>query len=237
MGSRADILSHELAQFLGYWSALGGGKAIPDRQRLDLRNLTSILRWMFILEMGMDGTLKFRLAGSSLEEAVGCGMTDQSYADIFSLNDGGAITEELYAQCMVKGCGLMRSGTFALGNDGSITLQVLALPFADPRTLGGTVMVGVVRPFDYENHRFQDRRHSFDQNISDLLVIPSPRVVTFAQLSQKLQGNLKARSLTLTALNTQALLDMSQAGVQSGFHEFPTLDPDAIEAAYSGFLN
>lgn len=237
MGASADILSHELAQFLGYWSALGGGASIPDRQRLDLRNLTSILRWMFILEMGMDGTLKFRLAGSSLEEAVGCGMTDQSYADIFSLNDGGAITEELYAQCMVKGCGLMRSGTFVLGDDHSITLQVLALPFADPRTLGGTVMVGVVRPFDYENHGFQDRRQSFDQNISELLVIPSPRVITFAQLSVKLQASLEARSLSLSALNTEALLDMNQAGLLSGFQEFPTLDPEKIEATYSGSLN
>lgn len=232
-----DTLSHELMQFLSYWSALGGGQTIPDRERLDLRNLSSAVRWSFILEMGMDGALQFSLAGPSLEEALGCQMSGHNYSDILAFKDGNFPAEELYAQCLVKGCGLLRIGRFSSADGASVLTQILALPFADPRPLGGTVMVGLVSPFDAPNHKNQDRREHLTHQVSSLVAVPSPRVVTIGQLSKGLRDSLSVHGLQLTALDTDAFLRASLPGHSIDYGDYAALDPDQVEDQFAGALN
>lgn len=205
-------MSRELRQLLGYWHGLGGGKTPPSRSHLDLRQLASILRWMFILEMDNSGTLKFRLAGSCIEEALGCGMTDRPYSDLLSAHEDGNITEELYALSLVQGCGLLRSGTFTFDGKTNMDMQVLALPFADQRAMGGVVMVGVVKPFDFNNHGFIDRRSEFEQFIDELLTVPSPRFISTEALSDKLAKKLEAKALKIRVLDIGAVLESEVVG-------------------------
>lgn len=221
-------MSRELRQFLEYWYALGGGKHPPERSHLDLRQLASILRWMFILEMDESGSLKFRLAGSCIEEALGCGMTDQSYADLFSVNKNASITEELYALSLVQGSGLLRSGTFTLDNKSCMDLQVLALPFADQRAMGGAVMVGAVKPFDYNNPGFVDRRSDFDQFIDELLSVPSPRFLSEDQLSDRLAAKIKDKNVALRVLDVEAVLNSDFGGGMQENKRFPSFTSDVL---------
>lgn len=220
-------MSHELRQFLEYWYALGGGKHPPERSHLDLRQLASILRWMFILEMDESGQLKFRLAGSCIEEALGCGMTDRSYADLFSVNQKANITEELYALSIVQGSGLLRGGSFTLDNKSNMDLQVLALPFADQRAMGGVVMVGAVKPFDYNNPGFIDRRPDFDQFIDELLSVPSPRFLSDDQLSERLIAKIHDKGVELRVLDVAAVLNSTVGGMQEN-KRFPCFTSDVL---------
>jgi hypothetical protein len=218
----------ELCQFLSYWHSLGGGRIVPERKRLELRQLTAILRWMFILELSDEGTLKFRLAGSAIEDALGCGITDRDYSDVFSQSGQHDIMEELYALSVVQGCGVLRRGTFTLDGIQHHSMEVLSLPFTDPRVLGGTVMVGVVRPFNHHNNGFKDRREGFNQNIESLFLVPSPHLVTCDQLPQRLQAKITEKQLELRALDTERLLELSASGEFMPYSEFPSHQLDTF---------
>lgn len=204
---------------------------------LDLRHLTSILRWMFIIAMDSDGTLKFRLAGSSLEEAMGCGMTDRNYGDIFSVNGEGTLSEQLYALSIVQGCGVFRTGTFSLDGMLHHDLEVMALPFIDQRALGGTVLVGVLKPFDFENSSYVDRRPTYETSIDDVLIIPSPRVISKAQLPESVEILLAERGIELRALDLQSVMEMSDSGQLLVERRMPSFDLETAVANLGEVLN
>lgn len=227
----------ELGQFLNYWHSLGGSQKVPERKLLDLRHLTSILRWMFILELSAEGTLKFRLAGSSIEDALGCGITDRDYSDVFASAGHSGVMEELYALSMVQGCGVLRRGTFTLDGIQEHTMEVLSLPFADSRVLGGTVMVGVVKPFIYQNNSFTDRREGFKQHIESLLLVPSPQLVTVSQLPQRLHSKLMEQEIELKALDTKRLLELNATGEFWPHSEFPSYQLDQVANEMRQSLN
>lgn len=201
------MLSPELCQLLSYWKALGCDDGAPDRSLLDLRQLANLLSWMFILEMGQDGSLRYRLAGSSLEEAVGCGMSGKTYADIFKDREQASVMEELYAVALVQGTGLVRTGAFTLdANDHE--LEVMVLPFSEPRAMGGTILVGIVRPFDALNQGFLDRWGSFRHDLASLFVVPGPRVITKAHLSDRVRSTLQVMEIELRALDVESTLKL-----------------------------
>lgn len=231
------LLSPELRQFLEYWLSLGGGARPPERRMFDLRKLASILRWMFIIEMDDCGTLKFRLAGSCIEDALGCDMTDQPYSSISSVNGESAIMEELYALCLVQGCGLFRNGSFTLGNGTSFDLQVLALPFADERVMGGTVIAGVVRPIAIDNREYIDYRPQFDQDIDDLLVVPSPRVVTMEQISQSVKDLMVKQQIEFRALDVERMLKTDSLVSSGSSARFPSVNLEQVAAVTQQVLN
>lgn len=203
------LLSPELCQLLSYWRALGCTESAPDRSLLDLRQLTNLLSWMFILEMSNDGSLRYRLAGSSLEEAFGCGMSGKAYADIFKDHSQASVMEELYAVALVQSSGIVRTGAFTL-DAADHELEVLVLPFAEPRAMGGTILVGVIRPFDVLNQGFLDRWGSFQQDLASLFVVPGPRVVTQAHLSERVSSTLQVLGVELRALDVEATLQLDR---------------------------
>ncbi|NVJ96775.1 MAG: PAS domain-containing protein [Alphaproteobacteria bacterium] len=231
-------MSPELCQLLAYWRGLCSGKSLPERSQLDLRQLAPLLSWMFILEMGADGSLRYRLAGSSLEEGVGRGMAGRTYSDIFQDHEQAAIMEELYATALVQGCGLVRAGSFSLDENSHFDLEVLAVPFGDSRAMGGTVLVGVVRPFDILNEGFLDHWGGFKQQLTSLMVVPSPRLVTHAQLSERVINMLDAMDVELRALDVRAVLDRFRRGeTNPEVQEIPSLDLAILTADQTLSLN
>ncbi|WP_262689526.1 PAS domain-containing protein [Kordiimonas aestuarii] len=231
------MLSAEVCRLLGYWVSLGGGQTIPERSALDLRQLSSILQWMFILEMGGDGSLRYRLAGSSLESAAGCGMAGKTYSEIFSDHEQAAIMEELYAVALVQSCGLLRTGALSFRDDERFEMEVLALPFVEARAMGGIVLVGVVRPFDSENMGFVDRWGGFRQELSEILVVPSPRVMGPGQLSSRVQAALDLLSIRIKALDVHRLLEIDRKGGVPGLMGVPSVGLDSLSGEQRQTLN
>lgn len=230
-------LGPELYNFLSYWRALGGGDDVPARRLLDLRRLTSNLRWMFILEMDGDGTLRYRLAGSSLEEVVGVGMTDQTYDAIFDSNTDDGIAEEVYALSIVRGCGVMKCGTFSVDGKFRHELEVLALPFADERALGGTVLVGAIRPVSIENHSFEDRRENLSVGVDEMFLLPSPNLITPQQITQRLTNKLKKRKIDLRVLDMEQIFSRVDDGMAMTDQNLPSFKLEIAAAAAREVVN
>ncbi len=189
------------------------------------------------MEMGSDGSLRFRLAGSSLEEAMGVGMTDRSYAEIFDSSKDSGLAEQIYALSIVRGCGLLRKGTFTFDGTYSQEFEVLALPFADERAMGGTVMVSVVRPFIVENLGFEDSREDLCLDIEDMFLLPSPNVIMPDQIGPELKASLSLQGLDLRVLDMQRLLELNAAGFLSLDMALPSVNLATAAATISDVVN
>jgi hypothetical protein len=229
IGRNGKLLSHEVCQLLCYWQSLGGGERVPERSSLNLRHLTAVLPWMFILEMSQDGSLRYRLAGSSLEEAIGRGMAGQYYSDVYAEDEQASMMEELYAVSLVQGSGVLRTGSFRLHSEHVSDMEVLALPFQDSRSMGGSIMVGVVAPFDFQNQGFIDRWGEFKQEIDTILTVASPRFVTYHQLSKRGQLLLKRNDIEIRAMDTAKVIQIEENGLHHKHTEVPSLDIDQID--------
>lgn len=231
------MLSPEVCQLLGYWWSLGGGEKVPERSLLNLRHLTSILPWMYILEMSEDGSLRYRLAGSSLEEAIGRGMAGETYCNVFSATEQAALMEELYAVSLVQSSGILRTGSFKLHSKKRFDLEVLSLPFQDARAMGGTILVGVVRPFEFQNQGFVDKWGEFDQRVESILTIPSPRIVTENQLSKRVCDLLLDFDIGLRAMNLKKVIEIDDRGLHHKHKEVPSISLDHFDHSVAGTLN
>lgn len=230
-------MAPELYNFFSYWRSLGGGDQVPARRLLDLRRLTSVLRWMFIMEMGNDGSLRFRLAGSSLEEAIGIGMTDRNYSDLFDTQADGGLAQEVYALSIVCGCGLLRCGTISLDGVDYQDFEVLALPFVDERAMGGIVMVATVMPFHFENLGFTDNRNTTRIQIEDMFLIPSPSAIKPEQLSDRLHALLRLHDIDLRVLDIAGLLELNIEGVVAANGDLPSYTLESAARRISDVVN
>lgn len=231
------MLSPEVCQLLGYWRSLGGGERLPERISLDLRQLTHIMPWMFILEMTEDGALTYRLAGSSLEEALGRGMAGQTYYSIFSETEQACIMEELYATALVQGSGVLRTGALKLRSKSKFDLEVLSLPFSDARAMGGVILVGVIRPFEAKNQAFVDKWGEFDQQLKRLFVIPSPRLVGTQHLSKRVCSSLSDLGVDLRVMDLPKVMEIDNSGMHHKFPEVPSVSLDAFKRSNPSVLN
>lgn len=231
------MLSSEVCHLLKYWRSLGGGKATPERTSLDLRKLTNLLPWMFILEMGEDGSLRYRLAGSSLEAAVGRGMAGRTYGEIFSDREQAGLMAELYAVALVQSCGVLRTGALAFDPNETFEMEVLALPFVESRAMGGTILVGVVRPFEVHNQGFTDRWGDFKHDLAEILVVPSPRVLLTSQLSPRVLAVLERLGITIKAVDVDKVLEIESKGGVSGMMGVPSVELDPMGGDQAQCLN
>ncbi len=210
---------------------------MPERSLLDLRQLTPILPWMYILEMSTDGSLRYRLAGSSLEEAIGRGMAGQTYCNVFSATEQASLMEELYAVSLVQSSGMLRTGSFKLNAENRYDLEVLSLPFQDPRAMGGIILVGVVRPFEFQNQGFVDKWGEFDQQVESILTIPSPRVISTEQLSARVSGLLTNFEISLRAMDLKKVIEIDDKGMHHKYKEVPSLNLDQFIGQHANALN
>jgi len=231
------VLCPEVCQLLSYWRSLGGGVTVPERNVLDLRRLTSIMPWMFILEMSPDGSLRYRLAGSLLEEALGCGMAGQTYCTVFSSTEQASIMEELYAVALVQSSGILRTGSFKLNAEANFDLEVLTLPFLDSRAMGGTILVGVVRPFEVQNRSFVDKWGEFEQRLKRIYTIPSPRIVMSSQFSGRVLGLLDELGIEMRAMDLDKVIEIDYNGLHHKYEEVPSVSLETFDQGVDGILN
>ncbi|MFC3053461.1 PAS domain-containing protein [Kordiimonas pumila] len=216
------MLSSEICQFLTYWQSLGGGSKVPARSMLDLRQLTQILPWMYILEMSPDGAIRYRLAGSAIEAAVGCGMAGKIYSDVFSERVHAKVIEELFAVSLVQGCGVLRTGKFSLDNSSLYNLETLTLPFSDARAMGGIILVGVMCPFEYDNDAFVDKWGALNESIEQVYIVPSPRIVTYSNLTKRVSDGLDAINVQLRIVNLKKILEINSLGTHRDYTDVPS---------------
>ncbi len=226
------MLCPEICLFLGYWYSLCKGNSVPQRGQLDLRELTSILPWMFILEMAPDGALRYRLAGSALESAMGRGMAGRTYSSVLSETEQGSVMEEMYATALVQGCGILRTGTFQIEADSNFDLEVLSLPFVEERAMGGVIMVGVVRPFEVNNQGFIDKWGGFEQSLQQLLVVPSPRALMEEHLSKRVKDLLDNLKVTLRAIDLPKVIEIDRKGQHQLYTAIPSLSLANIDTSF-----
>lgn len=231
------MLSCEVCHLLTYWHSLGGGSEVPDKAILDLRQLTSILPWMFILEMSDDGALVYRLAGSSLEGAIGRGMAGENYTSVLAQIEHAMFLEELYAVALVQGCGIMRSGSFTLAENKAQNLEVLVLPFNDSRAMGGSIFVGVIRPFDYHNAGFADNWGTLEEQVNRLYVVPSPRILKEEHLSTRVTKSVKGLGIELRALDVRKMVEIDKRGLHKEYDEVPSLNIDSFSSINTAYSN
>ena len=179
-----------LLGYLRYWCGLGGGERVPARHSLDLRELPDALPWMFIANMTADGSLAFSLAGSAVQSAMGTGIINRNYGDMFdnSVDDGLGV--EMYTLAIVRGCGLYRCGALTLNGQDYQSFEVLALPFADDRALGGTIMVAAIGPIDAEDRDLTSGTDNIHLDLKHMFMIPSPSFIKAEQIPAKLQKKI-----------------------------------------------
>jgi len=231
------MLSPEVCQLLGYWRSLGGGNTLPERTMLDLRKLSHIMPWMFILEMTKDGALTYRLAGSSFEQALGKIMSGETYYSIFSDTEQACIMEELYATALVQGSGILRTGALQLGARSKFDLESITLPFSDAKAMGGVILVGVMRPFESVGHAFIDKWGELEQQLKRLFIVPSPRIVKLPHLSGRVQESLMALDVNLRVMDLPKVMEIDHSGMHHKFAEVPSFSLDQFKDTYPSVIN
>ena len=201
-----------LFDFLKYWRGLGGGERVPARHSMDLRELPDAVPWMFIVDMTADGTVMIRLSGSAIQAAMGVGMTDHTYRDLFGDTIDESVGVDTYRLAIVRGCGLYRCGALTLDGHMDQPYEILALPFSDERTLGGTIMVAVLRPVDPQGRDKLSGAENIRLDVQHMLMIPSPNFIKAQQISVDLQKRLKSQKLYPRVMNMEGFLSIAPDG-------------------------
>jgi hypothetical protein len=76
--------SQHLTQIHSYWSSRdAGGWHCPSRQHINPRDLSGVLRYLFLVDAKPDGDFCFRLAGSHFTDATGMAMSGQRISEVF----------------------------------------------------------------------------------------------------------------------------------------------------------
>ena len=201
-----------LFDFVKYWQGLGGGERVPARHSMDLRKLPDAVPWIFIVDMTADGTVMIRLSGSAIQSAMGVGMTDHTYRDLFGDEVDESVGVDMYRLAIVRGCGLYRSGVLTLDGHVDQPYEIIALPFSDERTLGGTVMVAVLRPVDFGDRDKTSGADNVRLKVKHMLMIPSPNFIKAEQIPVDLKKRLKSQKLNPRVMDLEEFLSLASSG-------------------------
>ncbi len=175
------------------------------------------------MEMTSNGTLRLRLAGSSIEAAMGIGMTDRSFDELFDTKADRGIGAETYALSLIHGAGLLRRGLLSFDGKNAQPFEVLALPFADSRVAAGTVLIAAVRPFIHENHSFIDLRKNIRIRINKMFMLPPSNVEIQDQIPAKLSEALLIKQVELNVVDADqfaAILNTDEMSSEADVHSF-----------------
>ena len=164
-------------------------------------------------------------------------MTDQTYNSIFDCSLDGGMAEELYALSIVRGCGVLRSGVVTTDGDCFHELEVLALPFTDERAMGGTVLVGAIKPVNFENQSFEDKRESLALSIDDMFLLPSPNLITPQQMPNRLTNLLKEYGIDLRVLDMEQIFNQVEDGIAPNDQSLPSFNLEVAAASVREFVN
>jgi hypothetical protein len=72
-----------LAQVHDYWKSRCGQAACPSRQSIQPRDLSKLIRYVFLVDAEPDGDFRFRLAGGNFTDATGIAMANRRMGEVF----------------------------------------------------------------------------------------------------------------------------------------------------------
>lgn len=167
---------------------------------------------MFIVDMTADGTVMIRLSGSAIQAAMGVGMTDHTYRDLFGDAVDESVGVDMYRLAIVRGCGLYRCGALTLDGQIDQLYEILALPFSDQRTLGGTIMVAALRPVELGGRDKTSGAENVRLDVKHMLMLPSPNFIKAEQIPVDLQERLKSQKLDPRVMDVDGFLSLAPDG-------------------------
>lgn len=142
------MIHGEIRALYAYWEALRAGRPCPDRHEIDPREMPADARHVFLLEQLGEGNVRFRLAGSALNEALGFDLGGMSLRAIMEGPSRESVVALVAEALAEPGVGYAR----LLEPDGASLWEMLLLPLRGPdgaidRVLGCLRPVrGEVRP-------------------------------------------------------------------------------------------
>lgn len=90
------VVRHQtIIDVYGYWNALRGTADAPMKSQIQPSTLGHMLTSLFILEIGGDGIVTFRLAGSRICDLFGHDLRDESFSELFGDGHAGDIESTL----------------------------------------------------------------------------------------------------------------------------------------------
>jgi hypothetical protein len=129
-----------------YWNALRGNRPAPKRLEIDPSRIAANLPDTFILERIDASTLRFRLAGTRITDALGIELRGKNLLDLFGYDDARTVQRQMDIVADNCAAGVFRiSGSNADGQ--SATFEMLILPLTHTqdsvdRFLGSITAIG-----------------------------------------------------------------------------------------------
>ncbi len=111
-----------------YWNALRGNRPAPRRLEIDPSRIADNLPDTFILERVDASTLRFRLAGTRITEALGMELRGKNLMDLFNSEDARTLQQQTDLIATHCASGVFRfSGSNARGQSTSFEMLILPL--------------------------------------------------------------------------------------------------------------
>ncbi|MEO0486363.1 MAG: PAS domain-containing protein [Pseudomonadota bacterium] len=86
-----------IAALEAYWQGVRGNRLVPLRSDIDPRGIESALDFSFIVERVTAGVIRFRLAGSQLNELMGMDVRGMPITSFFGTNSRAEVLEAIEA--------------------------------------------------------------------------------------------------------------------------------------------
>lgn len=136
-----EMIHSEIRALYSYWEALRGQRPCPYRAEIEPRDMQGDVRYLFLIENLGQGNLRFRLAGSALEDAIGFDLRGMSARTIMAgkaRENFSALISETLAE---PGVGYAR----LLGPEGVQVWEMILLPLRSE--FGRTdLLIGCLHP-------------------------------------------------------------------------------------------
>lgn len=165
MFSTEQLDEPRLVELHGYWAGVRRGRECPVRSDIDPIEIPHLLPHLAITEIVEDQStgrkfrIRYRLAGTQIEQYFGCSLTNQYLDDLIQ----GPFTdfiESLYSELIRTRLPHYSESTFAIsGEADALRAKRLLLPLSDDQKCVNMVLGGVIFSND-KPHRQRTVLHS-----------------------------------------------------------------------------
>ncbi|MEM1236589.1 MAG: PAS domain-containing protein [Pseudomonadota bacterium] len=173
-----------IAALEAYWLSVRGNRVVPLRSDIDPRGIESALDFSFIVERVTAGVVRFRLAGSQLNELMGMDVRGMPMTSFFGVNSRGELLEAI--EGVFEGPEILEVSLESPGSAGKPALpaQMLLMPLKSDlgdvsRAIGCFPTRGVMgrAPRRFEIAGAVQRRALRDNSAPTITRRPAPKPV------------------------------------------------------------
>lgn len=122
--NKTQMIHTEIRALYSYWEGLRGQRPCPYRAEVDPRDMTGDARHLFLLENLGEGNVRFRLAGTALQDAFGYDLRGMSLRSIMAGKARESLVALVNETLSEPGIGYAR----LLGPDGKQLWEMVLLP-------------------------------------------------------------------------------------------------------------